>query len=462
MQVVKLDSGYISGTVLGEPDNPVHVYRGIPYAAPPVGDLRWKPPQPLMPWSGIRECTTFSKIAPQSPVFSIQEPRSIPTSEDCLYLNVLTPAKKAGEKLPVMVWLHGGGFANSSGNENSVNKVYLPQQGVVLITINMRLGPLGCLAHPLLSRESPKGISGNYLFLDIVAALEWVQKNISVFGGDPKNVTIFGVSGGSGKVINLLASPLARGLFHRAIGQSGGGGGTPLKEMEARCEKVFAKLGVDKEQDPLATARTLPFEKIIEAGQAVTAEMKIPFGIWDSVVDRWFLPDTTTDVFKSGKQNIVPFIMGANLGELTGPGIVMMPDVIPHYVSLFMGANKAGGKSYAFIFNHVPAGWKKDGAVACHGMEVPYIFRDFDLSNWAIVSFSARTSGAKSLDPGLTDIDKKVSEMMMTMWTNFARTGNPSIEGEIDWPAWDEEKDRYLFIVEKPEVRSGFSRVGQK
>jgi para-nitrobenzyl esterase len=467
MDVIKTDAGYVSGTVLGEPGKEVHVYRGIPYASPPLGDLRWKPPQPPASWKDIRECTVFSRIAPQSPVFSIKDDtkddRS--SSEDCLYLNILTPARKDSDKLPVMVWLHGGGYANANGNDNGVNRVHLPQRGVVLVTVNMRLGPLGCLAHPLLSRESTKGISGNYLFLDMVSALKWVQKNISAFGGNPNNVTIFGVSGGSGKVVNLMASPLARGLFHRAIGQSGGGGGTTLKEMEARGEKVFAKLGVDKEKDPLAAARTLPFEKITEAGQAVMAEMKIPFGIWDSAVDGWFLPDTIADIFKAGRQNIVPFIMGANLGELTGPGVVMMPQVIPHYVSLFTGANKAGGKGYAYIFNHVPAGWKKDGAVACHGMEMPYVFGDFDYNNsdtWTIVSFSAKTSGAKSPDPGLTDVDRKLSEMIMKVWVNFAKTGNPGLKGVIDWPAWDEATDQYFYITESPEVKSGFSRIVEK
>src|SRR3972149_4120023 len=221
MDVIRTDAGYVSGTVLGEPDKSVHVYRGIPYAAPPVGDLRWKPPQPAVPWSGIRECTAFSPVAPQAMVMGASLAFGMSQKEDCLYLNVLTPAKEPSDKLPVMVWMHGGGFDTLSGNGNSFNNVPLPGQGVVLVTINMRLGALGCLAHPLLSKESPRGASGNYLFLDMVAALQWVQKNIVAFGGNPDNVTIFGVSGGSMKVISLMVSPLAKGLFHRAIGQSG-------------------------------------------------------------------------------------------------------------------------------------------------------------------------------------------------------------------------------------------------
>lgn len=465
MDVVKTDAGYVSGTILGESGKEVHLYRGIPYASPPVGDLRWKPPQPPVAWKNIRECTVFSPIAPPSPAFIIQEPRLNHISEDCLYLNVLTPAKKASDKLPVMVWMHGGGLFGGNGNDNSVNRIDLPQRGVVLVTVNMRLGPLGCLAHPLLSRESSKDVSGNYLFLDMVEALKWVQKNISAFGGNPNNVTIFGVSGGSAKVINLMASPLAQGLFHRAIGESGGGYGTPLKEMEVRGEKIFVKLGVDKERDPLVAARALPWEKIIEAGQAVTTEMKLPGGLWDSTVDGWFLPDTIADIFKAGKQNVVPFITGANLGELTGPGMIMMPQIIPIYVNLFRGANKAGGKAYAYIFNHIPAGWRKDGAVACHGMAMPYVFGDFDHKNsdtWVLVTMVAKTSGAKSTDPGFTDVDKKVSEMLMKIWVNFAKTGNPSLKGVVDWPAWDEANDQYLYITESTEAKSGFSRIIQK
>jgi para-nitrobenzyl esterase len=459
MDVVKTDAGYVSGTVLGEADKPVHVYRGIPYAAPPVGDLRWKPTQPVTSWSGIRECTVCSAIPPQTPLFGMKDER--PSSEDCLYLNILTPVKEANDKLPVMVWMHGGGFTAGCGDD--YNGLGLPSKGVVVVTINMRLGPLGCLAHPLLSRESPKGVSGNYLFLDMIAALKWVQKNISAFGGDPAQVTIFGESGGSAKVINLMASPLAKGLFHRAIGESGGGHGTPLKEMEARGEVLFNKLGVDKEKDPLAAARAIPWEKIMEAGQEAAAELKLPMGPWDSAVDGWFLLDTPANTFAAGKQNVVPFIMGANLGELTGPGLIVMSQLIPGYVNLFGGANKVGGKAYGYVFDHVPSGWKKDGVVSTHAMELPYVFGDLDQGGfWPILFTLAKPSGAKSVDPGVTDTDREVSEVLMRLWTNFAKTGNPSLKGVVDWPAWEQGTDQYLHITESLRVKSGFSRIAQQ
>ena len=222
MDQVKTEAGYVSGAAIGEIGKEVHIYLGIPYAAPPVGNLRWKPPQPVAPWSGSRQCTDFSKIALQSTLGNLPPfPQILPSSEDCLYLNVLTPAKKTTDKLPVMVWMHGGGYQLDNANDPLTNAPRLPQYDVVVVNVNMRLNAIGLLAHPLLSKESPKGVSGNYMFLDMIAALQWVQKNIAAFGGDPKNVTIFGESGGGAKVSNLMASPLAKGLFHRAICESG-------------------------------------------------------------------------------------------------------------------------------------------------------------------------------------------------------------------------------------------------
>ncbi len=461
MDVVKIDSGYVSGTVLGEPDKPVSVFRGIPYATPPAGDLRWKPPQPVMPWSGIRECIVFSRAAPQSPQNNPVPVEWSNQSEDCLYLNVLTQASDASQRLPVMVWIHGGVFSVGTGNASLYNGLRLPLAGVVLVNLNFRLGPLGLLAHPLLSRESSVGVSGNYVFLDIIEALKWVQRNISAFGGDPANVTIFGQSSGSAAVIYMMASPLAKGLFHRAIGQSGGGvSGTTLKELEGRGEKVFAKLGVEEEKDPLAAARALPWQKVIEAGQAANAEAKIPFGLWGSGVDGWFLHDSPPNVFKAGKQNVVPFIMGGNdPREFTAMGLVGA------YTNLCACAARAGGKGYVYAFDHVPAGWKKEGAWSGHAMELPYVFGALDDrgASWApYMAPYARMAGARSDDPGLAEADRTVSELMIKMWTNFARTGNPGIPGVLDWPAWDEAKDQYLYITENPEVRSGFSKVGQK
>jgi len=472
MNPIKIDSGYISGTTTGEPGKEVYVYRGIPYAAPPIGDLRWKPPQPVTPWSGTRQCTEFKPIAPQANLGDLPPfPQILPSSEDCLYLNILTPAKRTTDKLPVMVWMHGGGYQLGSASDPLTNAPRLPQYGIVLVNVNMRLNTIGLLAHPLLSEESPKGVSGNYMFWDMLAALHWVQKNIAAFGGDPKNVTIFGESGGGVKVANLMASPLAKGLFHRAICESGTSvrafsTGKPLKELEAMGKNFFAKLDVNKEKDPLAAARALPWEKIIETDNTLTRELAMlePEGLWEAGVDGWFLPDTPSNIFKAGKQNAAPLIVCANLGEVTGPGVLVFPFLIPGYVDMLSSVSQAGQKGYAAIFDHVPAGWKLEGCISTHAMELGYVFGDWDntAGNWPILYFLASQSGAISPDPELGEADRKVSEAMMAMWTQFAKTGNPSVKGLVDWPAWEPDTDPYLYIADPLQVKSGFSKIVSK
>jgi para-nitrobenzyl esterase len=462
---LKIDTGYISGTLIGNVGKEVRIYRGIPFAAPPVGDLRWKPPQPAAPWTGIRECTVFGKSSPQPAV--PMDLSDMPQSEDCLYLNVLTPAKKISDRLPVMVWLHGGGYTMGSGSSQILNLPRLPQNGVVLVTVNMRLGSMGLLVHPLLSKESPKGISGNYLFLDMIAALEWVQKNIATFGGDAKNVTIFGESGGGAKVSCLMASLLAKGLFHKGIFESGAAGGfspgKPMKDQEAIGEKFFATLGIDKEADPLKAARALPAAKIIEAEAGLSTELKTD-QLWDSAVDGQFLTDLPANIFRDGKQNPAPVITSANYGELTGPGMILMPFIVPDYVNILNGVYKAGQKGYACIFDQVPSKWKQEGCTSFHALELGYVFGNWDNASlwWPTAFFLAKQSGAVTPDPGLTDTDRKVSENMMAMWAQFARTGKPGVDGLIAWPAYLSGTDQYLYITDFLEVKSGFSKVAQK
>ena len=463
---LKIDSGYISGTIVGEPGKEVHAYLGIPYAAPPTGDLRWKPPQPVASWSGVCECTVSGTKAPQAPGLI---PTLVETSEDCLWLNVMTPAKKTTDKLPVIVCMHGGGYRIDTAANPTYNNFKLPQHGVVQVNVNMRLGVMGLLAHPLLSKESPNGVSGNYMFLDMIAALKWVQKNIAAFGGDPNSVTIWGYSSGSAKVISLMASPLSKGLFHKAICQSGTPTDTyvlnprPMREIEELGEKLFANLSVDKEADPLAAARALPWEKIIEADSALAMEVGGLYdlwGIWDMSLDGWFMPDLPLNIFQAGKQNAVPFITGVNLGEITGPGMILLPGTISYYVKMFSGVSKVGVKSYAYIFDQVPSTWKQEGCISTHAMETAYMFGNVDEPReWELLYFLASQSGAKSKDPGVTDVDRKVSEVMMSMWTQFAKTGNPSVKGLITWPAYEASTDQYLYIADPLEVKSGFSRI---
>jgi para-nitrobenzyl esterase len=466
MNTIKLDSGYISGTVVGEPGKEVFVFRGIPYAAPPVGNLRWRPPQPIQPWEGIRECTKYSIQPAQYPDKNLpKEEQKEPSSEDCLYLNVHTPANHADEKLPVMVWLHGGGLRYGSGNWYIYNSPGLPQHGVILVTVNSRLGELGLLAHPLLTKESPHHSSGNYMFLDMIAALKWINKNIAAFGGDPSNVTIFGESGGGDKVVCMLSSPLAKGLFHRAICQSGGSHAyaVPLKGMEEYGSKLFARLGVDKKADPLAAARAIPCEKLIKISQAMNEETggaAVFDGPWNIATDGWFLPDTPYNILDRYEHNAVPVLTCANLGELTGPGLVHAPDIIPAYIKINNAANKAGKKGFIGIFDQVPGNFRKEGGVSAHAMEIPYVFGDVDYpGQWKTLQFMYKAAGAKSDMPVITDAERKVSEEMMQMWTAFARKGNPSVKGLVEWPAYEKTTDRYLYIVEPLQVKTGFSRL---
>lgn len=457
---VETEYGLVSGQIITHAGDEIHVFKGIPYAAPPLGDLRWKPPRPPAPWTGVRECMEYSSLAPQNgPIGDL----GLGYSEDCLYLNVLTPDEYPADGLPVMVWLHGGGYGYGSGNSAECNLPGLPAHGVVLVTVNMRLNVLGLLAHPLLNEESPQGVSGNYMFLDIIAALEWIRHNIAFFGGDPGNVTIFGESGGGAKVASLMASPLAGGLFHGAIMQSGtaikgmlpGFSGVTMKDMELRGKEIFSKLGVDNAADPLASARALPWEDVIDVSMAL-----------DATIDGWFLTEAAASIFAEGKQNPVPFITVANLGEITGPGsfLTLFPALIPGYTNMLANADKAGVKAYAGIFEYVPANWKAEGAVNTHGMEIPYVFGDMDPQSgaWIFIKALAPFAGARKGDPGLGEADEQLSEYMMQIWTQFARTGNPSVPGLVEWPEYSADTDQYLALDIPLQVKQGFSLIAPK
>jgi para-nitrobenzyl esterase len=462
MQIVRTDKGYVSGTIIGEPGKEVTIFRGIPYAAPPVGNLRWKPPQPAQPWQGIRECTQYSAISPQPLFPGMSSP--FPFSEDCLYLNVVTPARKSNEKLPVMVWMHGGGYSMGCGNDKIWNQHRVPEYGVVVVSVTHRLGPFGLLGHPALSEESPHGVSGNYLFLDLLASLQWVQKNIAAFGGDPHNVTIFGESGGGAKVSIMMASPLAKGLFHKAICESGTATailtGKRATEIENNGITLFEKLGVKT----LEEARKVPWEKILEVSQAMEgprpADGSPPIPAWDASIDGWLLPDNPNSVFKSDKLNAVPLIVMSTLGELTGPGPLVMPFIIPRYIEMIEAVNTRGNKGYACIFDQVPANWRKEGCVSVHSMELTYVFGDWDNSSgwWQSIGMLAKMSGAKSDKPILDATDRKISEAIMGYWTGFARIGKPRNKGLPDWPEYARTTDQYMYFNISPEVRIGYSK----
>jgi para-nitrobenzyl esterase len=456
---IKIESGYVAGTVIGDPENAVHIYRGIPYAAPPVGDRRWKAPQAVGPWEGIREATQFSPIAIQTggPFLSM----GLTESEDCLYLNVVTPAKHRHKKLPVMVWFHGGGFDNSTGNDPLFNNYRLPEFGVVTVAVIHRLGALGLLAHPALTAES--GVSGNYMVLDMIASLQWVKKNIAAFGGDPHNITVFGESGGGAKVGALIASPAAKGLVQKGICESGSAGtALNLAAVEAMGQKVFEKLGVTT----LADARQKTPQEIVAADQAARAELGVRG--WSMTIDDKYFFEGPIDTFKAGKQAPVPMIVSANLGEL-GPGLISMPQVIGDYVEMLKGVNKVGQNGYATIFDQVPQNWRNQGGVATHAIELAYVFGDYDLSTpytWPLIFALESFYGVTDPLPVLTEADRITSEATMAMWAQFAKTGNPSVKKMPVWPAWKPGTDKYMYIRYNPSntrvplnVETGFSEL---
>jgi para-nitrobenzyl esterase len=463
----EIESGYISGTIIGsDPANPIYIFRGIPYASPPVGDLRWKPPQSVMPWSDIRECTYFSLVAPQN-FIGPMEANPMPTGEDCLYLNILTPTINTSDKLPVMVWFHGGRFDGGSGNTLTCNSPGLPQHGIVLVTVTHRLGVMGLLAESELSAESPHNVSGNYMFLDLIASLQWVQRNIAVFGGDPDNVTIAGFSGGGGKVIGMFASPLAKGLFHKAIIESGSlymiHPGNPLTDAEELGARIFARTGVKT----LADARALDWKVIVNAGMELEMETKAmtPTGLCGFTVDGYVFPDSHEKIIEEGKHNAVPFLAVANYGETFEPSTHIMPQQIQAYMDIIKGNEKAGISSYACIFGLMPTGWRKLGGSCGHGMEMHFVFNDLDLPvDWRMsmmTAFSETPRAGVTADPGVTDADRQDAEKVMSIWTQFMRTGNPGVKGIIDWPAWNTSGDEYVEIGYPFQVKSGYSLIGK-
>jgi para-nitrobenzyl esterase len=312
-KVVKTKSGQVSGTTVDDGGEKVHIFKGIPYAAPPVGEWRWKAPQPPKSWSGVRDATKWSSQCAQRAGSRMGEPGQI--SEDCLYLNVVTAAKTTGEKRPVMVFFHGGGLTSGTGNSLTYNNTALPRKGVVVVTVNSRLGPIGYMAHPALSKESGRNASGNYGTLDLIASLRWVKENIAEFGGDPNNVLIFGESGGGTKTLSLISSPLAKGLFHKAIVESGSASasperGTTLERAHEGGKRIAAKLGLDKAENELAALRAAKWEDIV----AAAGDREVNFAA-TLAVDGYVLPQSVHETIKTSKHHDVPLIVGANAGE---------------------------------------------------------------------------------------------------------------------------------------------------
>ena len=463
---IKVDGGIIQGKI----EKGLAVYKGIPFCAPPIGDLRWKAPQPVEKWDSVLQVTEFAP-AP----FQGGNPPS-GKSEDCLYLNIWTPAKSPKEKLPVLVWIYGGGFSFGSTAEPVYNGEKLTKKGVVVVSVAYRVGQLGFLAHPELSAENPNHVSGNYGLLDQIAGLKWIQNNIAAFGGDPDKVTIFGESAGGISVSMLCAAPLAKGLFRGAISQSGGSFGPTrpttypgenmrtLKQAEAEGEIYAQKAGVTS----IAELRKIDADKL---------PMGWGMGSAWPIIDGYVIPDDQYKLYESGNYNDVPVLIGYNSDE----GASFSREKTPEEYTI--NVEKRYGKfadtlikAYPVAENSVPKtardlirdaafGWHtwswarlqsqtgkskvfyyyfdqhpdhpEDspyfGYGSPHGQDVGYVFMNLD-----------------TLNPNITPLDFRLSETMGTYWTNFAKYGDPNGERVPEWPKFSESNPEVMYLDASP------------
>lgn len=422
--VLTVEGGQIEGVVDAEG---VAVYKGIPYAAPPVGDLRWKQPQPVQPWQGVRKCDKFGAASLQGG----QEEGSFywkefyqdgnpEMSEDCLYLNVWTPAAGKDSRLPVMFWIHGGAFQNGFGHEIEFDGDAFAKKGVVLVTINYRLGMCGFLAHPLLTAENGGKGSGNYGLFDQLAALKWVKKNIAAFGGDPDNITVFGQSAGAGSVQSLISSPLTKGYIQRAIIQSGGGLGgiistKSLADVAATGKAMWDASGMTT----LEQMRACPADRFQDIMMNYMKQQKTFNGMpYSPCVDGELLTASVYEAAISGQELDIPYMIGYTSGDL-GPDRMKKSAVD---WSLLL--EKQGRKpAYVYCFSRDLPG---EDLKAPNGSPVmPGAFHSSEL--WYV--FGTLDKCWRPMEKG----DYELSERMVSYWTNFAKTGNPNGEGLPEW-----------------------------
>ena len=450
----------------------VRVFEGIPFAAPPVGDLRWREPRPVAPWEGVRKAVEFGPRAMQGAIYSDMIFRDKGPSEDCLYLNVWTPAGSPRDQLPVMVWIYGGGLQAGSASEPRQDGEDLTRKGVIIVSMNYRLGVFGFMAHPELSRESGHG-SGNYGLMDQIAALKWVKRNIAAFGGDPGNVTIFGESAGSASVCALMASPLAKGLFHKAIGESGAILGVARRKARdhalAEAENAGLAFASSVGARSLAELRAVPAGDLL---RAALADKGLSTGF---DIDGYVLPRDANTIYAEGSQSHVPLLAGWNadeqrvystfgnkrptaksfaddvasqFGDAAGAVLSLYPAGTDAQAVLSAGdladdkstcgmwkwieLHRATGRALVFRYqfdravpvapetevNGAPSTGADVGAV--HASEISYVF------------------GALAAKPGVTSPpeDWRLSDTIETYWTNFARTGNPNAGGLPVWPPY--------------------------
>ena len=467
---VRTDAGEVSGVTL---PSGVRAFKGIPFGAPPVGDLRWREPQPVAKWTGVRKMDTFASPCMQpsqkqrTPVnVTVDLDDSPAMSEDCLYLNVWTQANRANDRRPVMVWIFGGAYSEGGGNTPHNDGENLARKGVVLVNFNYRLGGLGFFAHPELTKESGRNASGNQALADAIAALRWVKTNIAAFGGDPNNVTIFGESAGAAMVGMLSGSPAAKGLFQKAIAESGAWMGLGMGVMRPLAQAEAAALApgrggrggrggpagaAGRDGAPPTGAAAAP-----QGGAAVPAAPFTPptlaqlralpadqarsvTGGGQPIIDGWIIPEDLSITFANRRQNPVDVIVGFNKDEHTGFGganntNTRQRDVMAWHMRLFAEKQtQIGRKAYFYTFTHEPP--VEPGAPnlrATHAAEMVYVFNNLHAPRMIPDRSSPKLAMA-------SDKDRAIADMMSSYWTNFARTGDPNGKGLPPWPVF---KDR--------------------
>lgn len=454
---VKTKDGKMSGVTL---PSGVRVFRGIPFGAPPVGDLRWREPQPVEKWSGVRKADTFGNVCMQGRApnrhpmnISVDLPDSPKMSEDCLYLNVWTEAKRASAKLPVMVWIFGGAYTEGSGSSPHNDGENLAKKGVVVVTFNYRVGAFGFFSHPELTKESGHNASGNQGLADTIATLKWVHDNIANFGGDPGNVTIFGESAGAAMVGGLVGSPVAKGLFERGIAESGQWMGlgiaamTPLARAEQAAAGGFGRgrgrggrgRGGRGAEGPPEPPKPLPTLAELRARSAEDVEKTIRGS--GMIIDGWIIPEDESITFAQGRQNPVDVIVGSNRDEQNSfGGNIAFRNAEMYAARLFCEKQTAiGKKAYWYIFTHKPPvdpGVKDLGAT--HGVDMAYVFNNLDKPRMFPDPSSPKLASE-------SETDRKLADEVSSYWVNFAKTGDPNGKGLPTWPRFeDREKPPYV------------------